>query len=508
MGKMAYGHEIGEKLAEHYGDHGGVADRYHYHCRDVHVQINALICLMTFKKMQKYRLITFKKMYIIKKNNKGVIIVLKRAIMNDLLLWKNKANRKPLILQGARQVGKTWIMKEFGKQNYNYVAYVNMDHNMHMMESFSKDFDVERIIEDISIETHTKIVPGETLIIFDEIQEIPLALSCLKYFCENAPQHHIIAAGSLLGVAMHKGISYPVGKVNILTMYPLSFVEFLEAVGEEKLSEYACRPGDDINQVFRDKYIGWLKKYYYIGGMPEAVMTYLEERNFDEVRMVQNTILQLYENDFSKHIDSKTELERTRMVWNSIPMQLAKENKKFFFGQIKKGARSATFEVSIQWLIDCGLVYKVYCVQKPGVPLKAYTDFSAYKLFMVDVGLLGAMSDLDAESILEGNRIFIEFKGAMAEQYVHQQIVSTTDYIPYYYSNVQSRNEIDFLIQIKSYVVPLEVKAEENLRSKSLKAYVDKFEPAYAFRLSMSDYRRQDWLTNIPLWNIDQFQLL
>lgn len=425
-----------------------------------------------------------------------------RTIMKDLIRWKNKPNRKPLILQGARQVGKTWIMKEFGRQNYMYVAYVNMDHNVHMQESFAKDFDVDRILEDIGIETHTKILEGETLIILDEIQEIPIALSSMKYFCENAPGYHIIAAGSLLGVAMHKGISYPVGKVNLLTMYPLSYQEFLEASGEDKLVEYLSQADSDKKQTFKEKYISYLKKYYYVGGMPEAVMTYLQERDYDEVRNVQKTILSLYESDFSKHIESRTELERTRMVWNSIPMQLAKENKKFFFGQIKKGARSAEFKVSIQWLVDCGLVSKVYCVEKPARPLKSYTNFSSYKLFMSDIGLLGAMADLDAESLLEGSRIFTEFKGALAEQYVHQQLVSTTKYTPYYYSNVQSRNEIDFLVQIKSNVIPIEVKAEENLRSKSLKAYVDKFKPAYAVRVSMSDYREQDWLINIPLWSV------
>ena len=252
-----------------------------------------------------------------------------RTIMKNLVLWKNKPDRKPLILQGARQVGKTWIMKEFGRQNYKYVAYVNMDHNVHMQDSFAKDFDVDRILEDIGIETHTKIVAGETLIILDEIQEVPPALSCLKYFCENASDYHVIAAGSLLGVAMHKGISYPVGKVNLLTMYPLSFKEFLEAIGEEQLAEYVDHPKSDKLVTFRDKYVANLKKYYFIGGMPEVVMTYLQDRDYDEVREVQNTILQLYESDFSKHIESKTELERTRMVWNSVPMQLAKENKIF-----------------------------------------------------------------------------------------------------------------------------------------------------------------------------------
>lgn len=427
---------------------------------------------------------------------------MKRKIMQDLLKWKEKPNRKPLILQGARQVGKTWIMKEFGRQNYPYVAYVNLDHNLHMQESFQKDFDVQRILEDIGIETHTRIRPNETLIILDEIQEIPLALSCMKYFCENAPEYHIIAAGSLLGVAMHKGISYPVGKVNLLNMYPLSFQEFLAAAGEPELAAAIGDLASDKINTFKDTYTNFLKRYYYIGGMPEAVMSYLAEKDYDEVREIQKNILQLYESDFSKHIENRTELERTRMLWNSLPMQLAKENKKFFFGQIKKGARASDFEISIQWLLDCGLIHKVYAVEKPGMPLKAYTDFSAYKLFMADIGLLGAMSGLDAESILEGNRIFTEFKGALAEQYVLQQLISTTPYIPYYYSNPKSRNEIDFLIQKKSEVIPIEVKAEENVHSKSLKAFVDKFHPGQAVRTSMNPYREQDWLVNIPLWNI------
>ena len=418
-----------------------------------------------------------------------------RTIMKNLVLWKNKPDRKPLILQGARQVGKTWIMKEFGRQNYKYVAYVNMDHNVHMQDSFAKDFDVDRILEDIGIETHTKIVAGETLIILDEIQEVPLALSCLKYFCENASDYHVMAAGSLLGVAMHKGISYPVGKVNLLTMYPLSFKEFLEAIGEEQLAEYVDHPKSDKLVTFRDKYVANLKKYYFIGGMPEVVMTYLQDRDYDEVREVQNTILQLYESDFSKHIESKTELERTRMVWNSVPMQLAKENKKFFFGQIKKGARSADFEVSIQWLIDCGLLYKVYCVEKPGMPLKAYTDFSSYKLFMVDVGLLGAMAELDAESLLEGNRIFVEFKGAMAEQYVHQQLVSTTAYVPYYcfndaYESFYHGFLAGILSGMKGYIVKSNREGGTG-RSDLFVKPVTRRKPAYVLEFKVADKFKQ-----------------
>ena len=346
---------------------------------------------------------------------------MERSIMKSLEVWKNKKNRKPLILQGARQVGKTWVMKEFGDRYYKSVAYVNLDANVSIKNSFEIDYDVARIIEDIEIETKTKIIPEETLIILDEIQEVPKAITALKYFCENAPQYHIIVAGSFLGVAINKGTSYPVGKVNILKLYPMSFVEFLCANGEEQLAQYAKNYESDKNITFKEKYIRYLKSYYFVGGMPEAVKSFVENKDYDEVRAIQNEILTLYENDFSKHIDNRSELERTRMVWNSIPVQLAKENKKFFFGQIKKGARSAEYEISIQWLIDCGLLYKVYCVNKPGMPLKSYRELNAYKLFTLDVGLLGAMSELDVKSLLEGNRVFVEFKGAMSEQYVLQR---------------------------------------------------------------------------------------
>lgn len=426
---------------------------------------------------------------------------MERSIMKSLEVWKNKKNRKPLILQGARQVGKTWVMKEFGDRYYKSVAYVNLDANVSIKNSFEIDYDVARIIEDIEIETKTKIIPEETLIILDEIQEVPKAITALKYFCENAPQYHIIVAGSFLGVAINKGTSYPVGKVNILKLYPMSFVEFLCANGEEQLAQYAKNYESDKNITFKEKYIRYLKSYYFVGGMPEAVKSFVENKDYGEVRAIQNEILTLYENDFSKHIDNRSELERTRMVWNSIPVQLAKENKKFFFGQIKKGARSAEYEISIQWLIDCGLLYKVYCVNKPGMPLKSYRELNAYKLFTLDVGLLGAMSELDVKSLLEGNRVFVEFKGAMSEQYVLQQLL-TTEYTPYYYSNEQSRNEIDFLIQVNSDIVPIEVKAEENVYSKSLRAFMDKFKSEYAIRFSMNNYIKQNKIINIPLWNV------
>lgn len=350
----------------------------------------------------------------------------------------------------------------------------------------------------INIETKVKPEPGETLIIFDEIQEAPYAISSLKYFCENAPEYAIIAAGSLLGVAIHQGVSFPVGKVNTLELHPMSYREFLLAMGEEQLANLLESEDYELIRIFANRYISWLKIYYYVGGMPEAVKEYAQNEDVAAVRRIQKNILELYEDDFSKHTQ-RIELPRIRMVWNSIPMQLAKENKKFFFGQIKQGARSRDFELAIEWLLDCGLIKKVYRVQKPAVPLKAYMDFSTFKIYLLDVGLLGAMSDLEAVSILEGSDIFVEFKGAMTEQYVLQQILAETSYTPYYYS-VSSHNEVDFLIQKEGHVVPVEVKAEENLKSKSLRAYCDKFSPVFAVRTSMADYREQEWMTNLPLY--------
>lgn len=429
---------------------------------------------------------------------------MERNVMNKLVEWKNKSGRKPLILKGARQVGKTWLMKEFGKRHFKYTAYVNFDNNDKMLEVFEMDYNIERILMAINIETGVKILPQETLIIFDEIQENPRALAALKYFYENAPEYAVVAAGSLLGVAIHKGVSFPVGKVDTVDVHPMSFREFLLAVGEEGLVELIDKQETSLMTSFRDKYADWLKKYYYIGGMPEVVSYFIQTRDFSEVRYLQKRILEMYENDFSKHT-SEHELPRIRMVWNSIPMQLAKENKKFFFGKIKEGARAKDFEVAIEWLQDCGLIKKVYNVSKPAMPLKAYIEFSAFKLFLLDVGILGALSDLDMKSILEGNSIFIEFKGALTEQYVLQQLIADTEYTPYYYAESKSEGEIDFLIQKCSDVVPIEVKAEENLRAKSLKVYCEKYRPNLAIRTSMSDYREQEWMVNMPLWMVSKF---
>lgn len=426
---------------------------------------------------------------------------MERDLMLDLIQWKNKSNRKPLILKGARQVGKTWLMKEFGKKYYKYTAYVNFDNNERMKEIFESDYDIQRILMAINIETGVKLLPAETLIIFDEIQEAPRALASLKYFYENAPEYSIIAAGSLLGVAIHKGVSFPVGKVDSLELNPLSYREFLKAVGEEGLVKLLQSKDYSLISSFKDKYIEWLKKYYYIGGMPEVVANFLNNKDFYEVRYIQKQIIEMYENDFSKHTPDN-ELPRIRMVWNSIPMQLAKENKKFFFGKIKEGARAKDFELAIEWLLDCGLIKKVYKVMKPNMPLKAYMDFSSFKLYLLDVGLLGALSDLDAKTIIDGNLIFTEFKGALTEQYVLQQLIADTFYKPYYFTENKSEGEIDFIIQKGSQIVPIEVKAEENLKAKSLKVYCEKYQPAEAIRTSMSDYREQSWLTNIPLYCI------
>lgn len=424
-----------------------------------------------------------------------------RFALNDLSHWKEKDNRKPLLIMGARQVGKTWLMKEFGRTHYKKVAYISFYNNNRMADVFQMDFDIERILMNLNIESGIAITPEDTLIILDEIQDTPKVLESLKYFCEEAPQYHVMAAGSLLGVAIHEGVSYPVGKVDILDLYPLNFREFLHAMGEASLADALSAKDYTLIDNFADKYLFWLKNYYYTGGMPAVVDAFRAHRDYEEVRQIQNDIVRQYEGDFGKHIDAKT-LPRIRMVWNSIPMQLAKENKKFFFGQIKKGARSSDYEIAIQWLTDCGLVHKVNRVNEPHMPLKAYKSMNAYKLFLLDVGLLGALSELSAESILEGNDIFIEFKGALTEQYVLQQLISDTPYTPYYFSTEKSTFEQDFLIQKGKQIIPIEVKSETNLRSQSLKAYCDKYHPEKAIRFSTMNYIDQDWMVNIPLYAV------
>lgn len=430
-----------------------------------------------------------------------------REVEKHLLIWKNSVNRKPLILRGARQVGKTWIMKEFGKKYYKSCAYVSLDENERMEEVFREAFDIQRILLSLEIEVGFKIKAEETLIILDEIQEIPRALKALKYFQENAPQYHIIAAGSLLGIALHEGTSFPVGKVDFCDLYPFTFREFLMACGEQMLVEIMDERQFDVMKAFKSKYIDYLKYYYYVGGMPEAVLQFVTDHDLKMVRAVQNKLLLAYENDLSKHAPNEI-VTRIRLLWNSIPAQLAKENKKFIYGLVREGARAREYEVAITWLLDIGLIYKVNRVKKPDFPLCAYQDFSAFKLFVLDVGLLGAMSRLSAKVILEGSRLFEEFKGALTEQYVLQQLVVNPENDIFYWSSESGIAELDFLVQNDDRIIPIEVKAEENLQAKSLKIFTEKYKNENAVRTSMSDYRKEEWLTNLPLYavgNLNQF---
>ena len=428
---------------------------------------------------------------------------MKRLALKDLISWKNKTNRKPLIVRGSRQVGKTWLLKEFGKNEYAQTVYINFESSKLLRALFTEDYDVPRIITALQIASGVQIDPQNTLIIFDEVQEAEGAITSLKYFYENAPEYHIIAAGSLLGVAIHKQTSFPVGKVEFLNLYPLNFMEFLMAINEQGLLDLLKSKDWMLVKSFKDRYIRFLRYYYYIGGMPEAVQSYLTNNNFKEVRGIQKRILSGYEQDFSKHAPSEI-VPRIRMVWNSIPAQLAKENKKFIYGLVKKGARAKDYELALSWLVDCGLAHKIYRVSKPGIPLKAYEDIGSFKLFMVDVGLLGAMGDIDVRSLLDGNVIFEEFKGALAEQYVSQQLTSISGIATYYWSAEKAIAEIDFLIQYSGKTIPIEVKAAENLQAKSLKSFCQKYEPSLAVRTSMSDFREEDWLTNLPLYAIGQ----
>lgn len=410
-----------------------------------------------------------------------------------------KVNRKPLIIMGARQVGKTWLMKEFARKEYSKWVYVNFEENELAKNVFQKDFDIQRIILQLSIATKT-VIDSETLLLFDEIQEAPRGITSLKYFQENAPEYSIIAAGSLLGITLHEGDSFPVGKVDFMDLYPLSFMEFLSAVGESLLADLLSKQQWEMLFPFHTRLCEYLKYYYYVGGMPEVVNSFVEERNFQRVREIQKAILSAYDNDFSKHAPLN-EVPRIRMVWRSVMAQMAKENKKYIFGMLKEGARSKEFELAIEWLVDAGLLYRVNRTKKALIPLSAYEDFSAFKLFLLDVGLLCAMNDLPAEVLLSANSIFTDFKGAMTEQYVLQQMRPLLSSI-YYWSAENSSGEIDFLIQHDSSIVPVEVKAEENLQAKSLKSFVAKNPQLRALRTSMSPYRMQDWLTNVPLYGI------
>lgn len=426
-----------------------------------------------------------------------------RIAIEKLYKWKNSKRRKPLIIEGARQVGKTWLMKEFGEQAYADTVYINFDSNSRMADLFSADLDTDRLIMGLELYAGRKINPENTLLIFDEVQEVPRALASLKYFYENAPQYHIVCAGSLLGIALHQGTSFPVGKVDFLKLYPLSFSEFLMATGNERFAELLKKQDYEMITSFKQTYIDALKHYYFVGGMPEAVQSFAESKDFNEVRAIQKRILAAYEQDFSKHVPNEI-VPKIRMLWNSIPSQLARENKKFIYGLVREGGRAREYETAIMWLSDCGLVHKVSRVNAAGIPLKAYEDLKAFKLFIVDVGLLGCMTGLRQRTLLDGDDLFVEFKGALTEQYVCQQLKTIEDLGVYYYTNDRGSCEIDFVVDTGEQIVPIEVKAETNLRAKSLKTYRERFEPELSVRTSMADYKKEDWLLNLPLYAIEQ----
>jgi predicted AAA+ superfamily ATPase len=422
----------------------------------------------------------------------------KRYAIERLLEWKTAKKRKPLILRGARQVGKTWLMKEFGSAHFENMAYVNFDNNERMKILFDGDYDISRLIDGLQVESGEKINPQTTLMVFDEVQETPKALSSLKYFYENAPEYAVMAGGSLLGIALHEGTSFPVGKVDFCYLYPMSFREFLEGIGEKSLAALLRKNDWRLIAAFGTKFADLLRKYYYVGGMPEAVAEYAETKDYAEVRRIHGQILLAYEQDFSKHAPANA-VPRIRNIWDSIPAQLSRENKKFSPGIVQKGSRLNDYELALQWLLDCGLLCKVKQVSKPSIPLVSYeTNF--FKIFMHDVGLLSTKSELDVKTLLEGNRIFGEFKGALTEQYVLQEMVANGA-TPFYWSS-SGTAEVDFVFKHGSDIFPLEVKAEENLQSKSLRVYSEKFSPPVSLRTSMKDYRRESWLINIPLYAI------
>ena len=429
-----------------------------------------------------------------------------RTAIELLHKWKNSNDKKPLIIRGARQVGKTWLMKEFASKAYKESVYISFDNNVQMTELFHADFNIERIITGLEIYAGHKIDPSETVLIFDEIQEVPKALTSLKYFYEAAPQYSILCAGSLLGIALHHGTSFPVGKVEFMDLYPLTFSEFILAMGKGQFAKLIADGNYSMIRTFKNDYIDLLKQYYYVGGMPEVVSRFSESIDFNEARKIQERILNAYEQDFSKHVPHEI-VPRVRMLWNSVPSQLAKENKKFIYGLIKEGSRAKDYETALLWLEDCGLVHRVNRTGSPSLPLKAYEDLKAFKLFLLDIGLLSCMVRLRQDVLLDGNALFREFKGALTEQYVLQQIKTLDNVTAYYWTNDRNSAEIDFLIDTGAEVIPIEVKAEINLQAKSLKTFREKFDPALSVRTSMADFHKGDGLIDLPLYaigNIDK----
>lgn len=425
---------------------------------------------------------------------------MERKIYKELLNWKNDKQRKPLILNGVRQCGKTFILKEFGRNEFQNLAYISCDRNVELNSVFEGGFNVQRIIRGISALTGIDIIPDKTLIFLDEIQAYPKALEALKYFCEDAPEYHIAVAGSLLGITLHSGISFPVGKVCTLQLYPMDFEEFLMAMGEKQLLNIMLDHDYELMNTLHEKCKDLLHQYYYVGGMPEVVKSYIDNGQLNLVRKLQNEILLNYANDFSKHAPLQ-EVPRISMVWQSILGQLSKENKKFIYGALKKGGRAKEFEMAIQWLIDAGLAYKVNKCSKPEMPLKFYEDFSAFKLYVCDCGLMGAMADTEAKNVLLGDNIFTEYKGAFTEQYILQQLVAAGNRHIYYYSAEDSRMEMDFLIQRHGHLLPIEVKGGTNVKANSLHNYLMQHTDIHAVRFSMLPYRKQEHLTNMPLYS-------
>ena len=425
---------------------------------------------------------------------------MQRFLMNDLINWKNDPKRKPLILRGARQTGKTWLLKEFGKNEFADVAYVRLEDNKAAEALFEGSLEPKRLLDGLSAISGQKITT-ETLLILDEVQAVPRAVTALKYFYEENPEYPIAVAGSLLGVLLRSGVSFPVGKVDSLKLYPMTFGEYLLAGNNDLLYEYIKNADLEMIKVFHEKLTDLLKQYYFVGGMPEAVEQFVTDQDFKKVRSIQKMILFTYDADFSKYCSNDI-AERRRQIWNSIPTQISKENKKFIYGDVRKGSRGRDYTAALQFLEDSGLINTVARITKPGIPLSSYKDASSFKLFLLDLGLLGAMTDLDERTIVEGNRLFEEFKGAFAEQYVCQELIAECGYQLYYWSAEKSSGEIDFIFQSEGNIFPTEVKAEENLKSKSLASFCRKYDLKTGIRLSLSEYRNQDWMKNIPLYSI------
>ena len=436
-------------------------------------------------------------------NESDIIYLMRRNDIENLREWKEKPGRKPMIINGIRQVGKTWLMKEFGRLYYENYAYIMFEKNPRMQELFSEDLDVNRILSGLELETGKKIEPRNTLIIFDEIQECPNVLTSLKYFNENAPEYDILAAGSLLGVFLHEGVSFPVGKVEFMNLYPFSFSEFLLALGEEQLDVLVKSHDWELIKVFRDRLILNLKMYFYTGGMPEVVQGFSKDRDFNSARKIQNNILESYQQDFSKHIPAG-DLQKVRRLWNSIPVQLSKDNKKFVHKNVQKNATASVLESSLGWLESCGLVHKVPRVSKPAQPLKGYADTGAFKLFLCDIGLLSAMSTLDARIILEGDAMFTEFKGALTEQYACQEMKHFKNREIAYWTNDSATAEVDFVLQLESQIIPIEVKSSINLKAKSMSVYRGKFKPKNEIRTSLANFNKTGNLFDIPLYALGE----